>query len=425
MISIYKDAPYALKLIQQRAQFSESQVTNAVMEIIQTVKTKRDQALFEYTKRFDQVELNSLQVTETEIKAAYDRVSPVLKSDLLTAYNNIKNYHDKQRFESFSLKPSEDITLRQLVRPIENVGIYVPGGTAAYPSTVLMNAVPAKLAGVKNLIMITPPDKNGQVKDILLAAAYIAGVNQIYKVGGAQGIAGLAYGTETLPKVDKIVGPGNAYVAMAKRLVMGDVGIDMIAGPSEIAIIADDKANPAFIAADLMSQAEHDTSAQAILITTSMDLAIQVQIELSTQIQSLLRKDIIQASLISQGAIILVDTLKQAFDVSNQIAPEHLELLMDNPESYLDWIQNAGSVFLGPYTPEPIGDYVAGPNHTLPTSGTARFSSGLSTYDFMKRTSVSSYGLNALKNVKDTVIRLANEEGLTAHAAAVQIRFKE
>jgi histidinol dehydrogenase len=425
MISIYKDAPYALKLIQQRAQFSESQVTNAVMEIIQTVKTKRDQALFEYTKRFDQVELNSLQVTETEIKAAYDRVSPVLKSDLLTAYNNIKNYHDKQRFESFSLKPSEDITLRQLVRPIENVGIYVPGGTAAYPSTVLMNAVPAKLAGVKNLIMITPPDKNGQVKDILLAAAYIAGVNQIYKVGGAQGIAGLAYGTETLPKVDKIVGPGNAYVAMAKRLVMGDVGIDMIAGPSEIAIIADDKANPAFIAADLMSQAEHDTSAQAILITTSMDLAIQVQIELSTQIQSLLRKDIIQASLISQGAIILVDTLKQAFDVSNQIAPEHLELLMDNPENYLDWIQNAGSVFLGPYTPEPIGDYVAGPNHTLPTSGTARFSSGLSTYDFMKRTSVSSYGLNALKNVKDTVIRLANEEGLTAHAAAVQIRFKE
>jgi histidinol dehydrogenase len=425
MISIYKDAPYALKLIQQRAQFSESQVTNAVMEIIQTVKTKRDQALFEYTKRFDQVELNSLQVTETEIKAAYDRVSPVLKSDLLTAYNNIKNYHDKQRFESFSLKPSEDITLRQLVRPIENVGIYVPGGTAAYPSTVLMNAVPAKLAGVKNIIMITPPDKNGQVKDILLAAAYIAGVNQIYKVGGAQGIAGLAYGTETLPKVDKIVGPGNAYVAMAKRLVMGDVGIDMIAGPSEIAIIADDKANPAFIAADLMSQAEHDTSAQAILITTSMDLAIQVQIELSTQIQSLLRKDIIQASLISQGAIILVDTLKQAFDVSNQIAPEHLELLMDNPENYLDWIQNAGSVFLGPYTPEPIGDYVAGPNHTLPTSGTARFSSGLSTYDFMKRTSVSSYGLNALKNVKDTVIRLANEEGLTAHAAAVQIRFKE
>jgi histidinol dehydrogenase len=425
MISIYKDTQYALKLIQQRAQFSESQITNAVMEIIQTVKTKRDQALFEYTKRFDQVELNSLQVTETEIKAAYDRVSPVLKSDLLTAYNNIKNYHDKQRFESFSLKPSEDITLRQLVRPIENVGIYVPGGTAAYPSTVLMNAVPAKLAGVKNLIMITPPDKNGQVKDILLAAAYIAGVNQIYKVGGAQGIAGLAYGTETLPKVDKIVGPGNAYVAMAKRLVMGDVGIDMIAGPSEIAIIADDKANPAFIAADLMSQAEHDTSAQAILITTSMDLAIQVQIELSTQIQSLLRKDIIQASLISQGAIILVDTLKQAFDVSNQIAPEHLELLMDNPENYLDWIQNAGSVFLGPYTPEPIGDYVAGPNHTLPTSGTARFSSGLSTYDFMKRTSVSSYGLNALKNVKDTVIRLANEEGLTAHAAAVQIRFKE
>ncbi|MFU8792638.1 MAG: histidinol dehydrogenase [Acholeplasmataceae bacterium] len=425
MIQIIHNDPKALKKMLDRSQLNLGNVNTIVQNILSDVKTYGDSKVIAYTEKFDLVKLTDLKVSEQDIKEAFDRIDPILLEDLKKAKANIEAYHVNQMIKPYTLKPEEGITLSQLVKPIENVGIYVPGGTAAYPSTVLMNAVPAKIAGVKKIVMITPPNKAGKIKDSLLVAASIAGVNDIYKVGGAQGVAALAYGTQTIPKVDKIVGPGNIYVAMAKKMVSGYVGIDMIAGPSEILIIADEHANPDYIAADLMSQAEHDVLSAAICITTSKDLAKRVKLSLESQITLLERKDIIKQSLNNYGAIVITTTLDEAIDLANQIAPEHLELLVENPFELVDFIQNAGSVFLGAYTPEPVGDYFAGPNHTLPTSGTSRFSSGLSTADFLKKTSVSYYSEQALSRAKDSIIRLAQEEGLTAHANAVAIRFKE
>lgn len=424
MIQIIDNDPKALKAMLDRSQLNLDDVNHIVEAILKDVKTFGDDKVTHYTNAFDKVTLSHFKVTKKEIDDAMNRLDPILIEDLKKAKENIKNYHINQMIKPYSIK-KEGIILSQIVRPIETVGIYIPGGTAAYPSTVLMNAVPAEIAGVGKIVMITPPNKNGKIKDSLLVAAKIAGVHEIYKVGGAQGIAALAYGTQTIPRVDKIVGPGNIYVAMAKKMVSGYVGIDMIAGPSEILIIADKDANPEYIAADLMSQAEHDILSAAICITPSEDLAKRVKMALEEQITSLERKEIIEASLKRYGAIVVTKTMAEAINLANHIAPEHLELLVENPFDLVNEIKNAGSVFLGAYTPEPVGDYFAGPNHTLPTSGTSRFSSGLSTADFLKKTSVSYYSKEALKDAKDSIMRLAKEEGLTAHAKAIAIRFKE
>jgi histidinol dehydrogenase len=425
MIRIIKqDDTKAIQEMLSRSQFQDDEVNRTVEEILRNVYTLGDVAIRSYTEQFDRVRLENFKVTQDEIKKAFSRLDPLIIEDLNKAKNNIEIFHQKQMPTSYRIE-KEDIILEQRISAIENVGIYVPGGTAAYPSTVLMNAVPAKIAGSKKIIMITPPDSKGQIKDSLLVAASISGVDEIYKVGGAQGIAGLAYGTETIPKVDLIVGPGNIYVAMAKKMVMGKVGIDMIAGPSEILIIADEKANPAYIAADLMGQAEHDPEAAAICLTTSLVLAQQIKDALEQQIKSLKRKEIIQKSFDKHGAIIITNSLTDAINFANIIAPEHLELLMENPFEYVDQIKHAGAIFVGPYTPEPVGDYFAGTNHTLPTSGTARFSSALSVTDFIKKTSVVYYTKKALDSAKDAIIRLANEEGLTAHANAIQIRYSK
>lgn len=425
MIRIIENNNDELEMILNRSQLNLSEVNRVVESIIVDVKTYGDDKLKAYTLKFDKVKLVNIKVSETEIMDAFNQIDPLLIEDLKQAMQNIYDYHKAQVVQSYTLTPKPGVKLIQRILPIEAVGIYIPGGTAAYPSTVLMNAVPAKIAGVKRLVMITPPQIDGTIKPSILVAAKLAGVDEIYKVGGAQGIAALTYGTETIKKVDKIVGPGNIYVAMAKRQVSGYVGIDMIAGPSEILVIADEDANPDFIAADLMSQAEHDELAAAICITTSKKLALKVVASLERQINTLNRNEIIIKSLNNYGAIVIVDSLATAVKISNKIAPEHLEILTNNPESIIDGIENAGSIFIGSYTPEPVGDYFAGPNHTLPTSGTSRFSSGLSTTDFIKKTSISYYDQSALYEVKDSIIRLANEEGLTAHANAVAIRFKD
>ena len=425
MIQIIENNPKALKKILNRSQLNLDDVNQVVKDIIENVKLFGDEKVLSYTKAFDHVEISNMRISNQEIKDAFERIDPTLLADLKKAKENIYAYHLNQKISGYTLKPEDGIILTQVAKAIENVGIYIPGGTAAYPSTVLMNAVPAAIAGVKKIVMITPPNQEGNIKDSILVAAAIAGVDEIYKVGGAQGIAALAYGTASITKVDKIVGPGNIYVSMAKKQVSGYVGIDMIAGPSEILIIADETANPDFIAADLMGQAEHDILSAAICLTPSKALAEKVKRSIESQITLLSRKDIIEKSLSNYGAIIITSGLDEAMELSNQIAPEHLELLVENPFELVEKVQNAGSVFLGQYTPEPVGDYFAGPNHTLPTSGTARFSSGLSTSDFMKKTSVSYYSKEALKKAKDSIIRLANEEGLTAHAKAVAIRFKE
>jgi histidinol dehydrogenase len=341
---------------------------------------------------------------------------------LQTAKTNIENYHALQTIKSFQIKKPDGTIIEQRVKPIMCVGIYVPGGSASYPSTVLMNAIPAKIAGVPRIVMITPPSVDG-IKDSVLVAAKIAGVDEIYTVGGAQGIAGLTYGTKQLPKVDKIVGPGNIYVAVAKRLVSGYVGIDMVAGPSEIAVLADEFANPEYIAADLLSQAEHDPLSAAILVTPSMILAQKVQEAIARQTRTLSRKQIIESSISNYGAIIVTNSLEEAIEVINKIAPEHLEIMTKHPYELVDSIQHAGAIFLGEHTPEPVGDYFAGPNHTLPTSGTARFQSALSTLDFIKKTSVVYYSESALQRDKDAIVGLCNEEGLTAHANAINVRF--
>ncbi|MDI6453623.1 histidinol dehydrogenase [Peloplasma aerotolerans] len=425
MMKIIENDLNQLTKLLNRTQFDLYEVNESVEAILNDIKEYGDLKAFEYTKKFDKADISQFKVSDKEIENAIKNINPLLIEDLKLAYNNIKKFHEIQKVESYTLKDTKNIILTQRMKPIESVGIYIPGGTAAYPSTVLMNAVPAKIAGVKKLVMVTPPNQNGEIKDSLLVAAKLCGVDEIYKIGGAQAIGALTYGTETIPKVDKIVGPGNIYVAIAKKMVSGYVGIDMIAGPSEILIIADEKANPEYIAADLMSQAEHDVMAAAILVTNSNQLARQVVNAIERQIQTLDRKDIIESSLTQFGAIVVTKTIDEAIDIANQIAPEHLEIMVKEPFELIERIENAGAIFIGNYTPEPVGDYFAGPNHTLPTSGTSRFSSALSTTDFMKKTSIVYYSKTALKTSKDSIIRLAVEEGLTAHANSIAIRFEK
>lgn len=413
-----------MTVLREEAGRVEKTAAEAVERIIADIKTRKDEALREYTNRFDGVELESFRVSTEAIERAVESVEPSFLEALEGAKRNIVSYHEKQKRQGFVDADTNGIIRGQLIRPLHTVGVYVPGGTAAYPSSVLMNVLPAKIAGVKRIVMVTPPGKDG-VNPHILAAAHIAGVDEIYSIGGAQAVAALAYGTESIPRVDKIVGPGNMYVALAKRAVFGAVNIDMIAGPSEIVVIADETGNASFIAADLLSQAEHDTNATAILITTDKELAQQVKQEVERQLRELPRADIARASVEANGAIVVVDSLQEAFAVSNEIAPEHLELHIHEPMTALADIQHAGSIFIGPYAPEPLGDYFAGPNHVLPTSGTARFFSALSVDDFVKKSSFLSYTREALEQVKDQIVILAEKEGLQAHARAISIRFEE
>ena len=397
-------------------------VSDVVAEIIARVRAEGDKALFAYCEKFDGVKLSSLQVTQQEIDEAVAQVEPRFLEVLQKAAANIRKFHACQKRNGFVVNDTPGVMVGQKIIPVDKAGLYVPGGTASYPSTVLMDAIPAKIAGVPDVVMVTPPGKDGKVSPVILAAAKIAGVDKIFKVGGAQAIAALAYGTESIPKVDKIVGPGNAFVAEAKKQVFGVVSIDMIAGPSEILVVADGTAEPAHVAADLLSQAEHDKMASAVLVTDSADLAKAVQAELERQIPLLERNEIARASIDNNGKIIVADTLLAAIEIANEIAPEHLELCVDKPFDYLDAIRHAGSVFMGKHCPEALGDYFAGPNHTLPTSGTAKFSSPLSVDDFIKKTQFIYYTEDALDAVAQDVAYFAKQEGLTAHAKSAVIR---
>ena len=397
-------------------------VAAIVSDIIADVKENGDTAVKAYCAKFDKAELTSLEVTPEEIQAAVSQVEPEFLDILREAAENIRSFHSRQVRNSFVIADKPGIVLGQKITPIEKVGVYVPGGTAAYPSTVLMDTIPAKIAGCPQLVMVTPPGRDGKVNPAILAAASIAGVDRIFKVGGAQAIAALAYGTESIPRVDKIVGPGNAFVAEAKKQVFGRVSIDMIAGPSEILVIADGKSNPVHVAADLLSQAEHDKLASAVLVTDSEELALAVQAELERQLPLLPRQEIARASIENNGKIIVAETLMAGIEIANEIAPEHLELQVDDPFSYLDAIQNAGSIFLGRSCPEALGDYFAGPNHTLPTSGTARFSNPLSVDDFVKKSQFSYYTPEALAKAADKIAAFAEKEGLRAHGRSVTIR---
>ncbi len=400
-------------------------VESIVAGIIDNVKANGDKALFEYCEKFDKAKLTSLEVTKAEIDEAVGQVEPKFLQVLETAARNIRKFHEKQVRNGFIINDENGIVTGQKVIPVDRAGLYVPGGTAAYPSTVLMDSIPAKIAGVGEVVMVTPPNAEGKVNPVILAAAKVAGVDRIFKVGGAQAVAALAYGTESVPKVDKIVGPGNAFVAEAKRQVYGIVSIDMIAGPSEILVVADGKSNPRYVAADLLSQAEHDVLASAVLVTDSMDLATRVQSELEVQIPALERCDIARKSIDDNGKIIVAESLDVAIEISNEIAPEHLELCVDNPFDYLDGIRHAGSIFMGRNCPEALGDYLSGANHTLPTSGTAKFSSPLSVDDFVKKTQYTYYTYDALKRVAEDVSFFAAKEGLTAHAKSATIRVEE
>ena len=399
-------------------------VEGIVSDIIANVRKNGDKALYEYCEKFDHAKLDSLLVTQEEIQEAVASVEPRFLEILRQAAANIRNFHQRQVRNSFIINDQNGIVIGQKIIPVDRAGLYVPGGTAAYPSTVLMDSIPAKIAGCREVVMVTPPSADGKINPVILAAASIAGIDKIYKLGGAQAIAALAYGTESVPKVDKIVGPGNAFVAEAKKQVFGMVSIDMIAGPSEILIVADGATNPRHAAADLLSQAEHDKLASAVLVTDSMELARAVQAEIEEQIPQLLRADIARASIDNNGKIIVADNLNKAIDIANEIAPEHLELLVDNPFDYLDRIRHAGSVFMGRNCPEALGDYFAGPNHTLPTSGTARFSSPLSVDDFVKKTQYTYYTADALEKVAEDVAFFATQEGLTAHAKSAVIRME-
>lgn len=399
-------------------------VEEIVADIIATVRKDGDKALYFYSEKFDKAKLNSLQVSADEIKEAVDLVEPKFLQILQRAAANIIKFHEKQKRNSFIINDENGIVVGQKVIPVDRAGLYVPGGTAAYPSTVLMDAIPAKIAGCKEVVMVTPPNSEGKVNPYILAAAYVAGVDKIFKVGGAQAVAALAYGTESIPRVDKIVGPGNAFVAEAKKQVFGKVSIDMIAGPSEILIVADGKSNPKHVAADLLSQAEHDKLASAVLVTDSNDLAVAVQKELEVQIPQLERQEIARASIDNNGKIIVADDIMRAIEIANEIAPEHLELCVDNPFDYLDAVRHAGSIFMGRNCPEALGDYLAGPNHTLPTSGTAKFSSPLSVDDFVKKTQYTYYTEKALGRVAEDVAFFAKKEGLTAHAKSSVIRLE-
>lgn len=403
-----------------------SDVADTVAAIIARVAAEGDAALLDYTRRFDRAELSSLAVSAGELEEAIAAVEPKFLEILREAAANIRAFHEKQVRQSFVVTGQGGIVTGQKITPIERVGLYVPGGTAAYPSTVLMDSIPAKIAGCGQLVMVTPPGPDGKVNPVILAAAKIAGVDSIFKVGGAQAVAALAYGTESIPRVDKIVGPGNAYVAEAKRQVYGRVSIDMIAGPSEILVVADAAANPVFVAADLLSQAEHDRMASAVLVTNSRELADRVSAELERQLPLLPRRDIARESIDRNGKIIVAENnLELAIDIANEIAPEHLELCVDNPFDYLGRIRHAGSIFMGRYCPEALGDYLAGPNHTLPTGGTARFSSPLSVDDFVKKSQFTYYTREALACVADQVAYFAKQEGLDAHARSATVRFEE
>lgn len=420
MIKIYKYNEITKEEIFSRKE-DKVDVTDIVREIIDDVRNNGDKALFHYCEKFDKAKLDSLEVTKEEIEEAVKNVDKKLLEILKEAKENIESFHSKQVRNSFIINDKKGVVMGQKIMPIEKAGLYVPGGTAAYPSSVLMNAIPAKLAGVEEIVMVTPPT-GGSINPNILAAAYVAGVDRIFKLGGAQAVAALAYGTETVPKVDKIVGPGNAFVAEAKRQVFGAVSIDMIAGPSEILVVADSTNNPAHIAADLLSQAEHDKNASAVLVTDSLDFAKKVQEETDRQVKELSRFEIANASIEDNGKIIVADDLSAAMDIANELAPEHLEICVDNPFDYLDKVKHAGSVFLGKNCPESLGDYMAGPNHTLPTSGTARFSSPLSVDDFIKKTQYTYFTGEAFGEISDKVAYFAESEGLSAHARSASIR---
>lgn len=419
---IFSTQKDTIETIVARKQSETKDVSTVVAQIIARVQQQGDQALFQLIEEIDQVTLSSLTVSLEEVETAVQAVSPELLEVMEQAKENILAFHQKQVQQGFVLTKENGVVMGQRVLPLAKVGVYVPGGTAAYPSTVLMDVLPAKIAGVKKIVMITPTDSQGKVPAAILAAASVAGVDEIYKVGGAHGVAALAYGTETIPKVDKIVGPGNIYVATAKKMVYGEVDIDMIAGPSDVLIIADASANPRWLAADLLAQAEHDILAQAILVTTEAALIEQVQVELDLQLKELPRKDIAAAALESSGKLILVKDLTEALTIANQIAPEHLELAVGDPFALLGQVENAGSVFLGHHTPEVLGDYFAGPNHTLPTEGTARFYSPLSVDDFIKKSSYLYYPEAAMKAAGPAVALFAETEDLIGHARSINVR---
>ncbi|MGN1001592.1 MAG: histidinol dehydrogenase [Oscillospiraceae bacterium] len=421
MIRIFKDGEAASAEIFARTEPTVN-VEGIVSDIIRDVRENGDKALFAYTKKLDKAELTALQVTEEEIDEAVASVEPRFIQVLEKAAENIRKFHSRQVRNSFLINDGDGVVIGQKIIPIDRAGLYVPGGTAAYPSSVLMDAIPAKIAGCREVVIVTPPNSQGKINPVILAAARVAGVDRIFKVGGAQAVAALAYGTETIPKVDKIVGPGNAFVAEAKKQVFGQVSIDMIAGPSEILIVADGRTEARVAAADLLSQAEHDKMAAAILVTDSPELAQAVQAELERQIPLLERAEIARASIDNNGKIIVTEDLDRAIDIANEIAPEHLELCVDQPFDYLDRIRHAGSVFMGRNCPEALGDYFAGTNHTLPTSGTARFSSPLSVDDFIKKTQYTYYTRDALKKVAEDVAYFARAEGLTGHAKSAVIR---
>ena len=387
------------------------------------MKKNGDNALKKYAKMFDNAEIENLEVSKEEIEEAYKNTDEKFKETLKLAYSNIEKFHKKQLRNSYITNEEDGIVMGQIITPIEKVGVYIPGGTAVYPSTVLMNVIPAKVAGVNEIILVSPPNKEGKINTNILAAAKIAGVSRVFKTGGAQAIAALSYGTESIPKVYKIVGPGNIYVAMAKRLVYGEVSIDMVAGPSEVLIIADDTANPIHIASDMLAQAEHDKLASSILITTSKDIAEKTKEELYKQLEKLSRKDIASESIENNGRIIITNTIDEAIYISNEIAPEHLEISIKEPFSVLSKVKNAGSIFLGDYTPEALGDYLSGANHVIPTSGTAKFASPLSVDDFIKKSYITYYTKDALEKVKDNIINFAEHESLEAHANSVRVRF--
>jgi len=424
MIKIF-DKGFDINKVLNREIQTYGEYESVVKEVIAQVLSRGDDALKEYTQKFDGVALDDLLVSQSEIDEAENLVSDEFKNILKTAAQNIEFFHKKQVKQGFEVTKEDGIILGQKYTPIQKAGIYVPGGTASYPSTVLMNAIPAKIAGVSEIVMCTPPQKNGKIKAEILVAAKLAGVDKIFKCGGAQAVAAMAYGTQSIPQVYKIVGPGNIFVALAKKLVFGTVSIDMIAGPSEILVIADKTANPVHLAADLLSQAEHDKLATAVLVTDSSEIATQTANEIERQLALLPRCEIARASIDNNGKIIVVDSIDEAIKVSNAIAPEHLEVCVENPYDYLDKIENAGSIFLGGYTPEALGDYFAGPNHTLPTSGSAKFSSPLSVDDFVKKSSYIQYTKQALNKVKDQIATFAEAEGLSAHARSATIRFEE
>ena len=418
------DGEKIVKQILSRSQIENKNVQEIVDSILANVKENGDKAIFEYTEKFDKIKITpeTLKVTDEEIKYAYSQVKPELIEVIKKSAARIKAFHEKQKRNSWFEPDEKGEIMGQIIRPLERVGVYVPGGKAAYPSSVLMNVMPAHVAGVKNIYMTTPAQKDGNVYPTTIVAAKEAGVDEIFKIGGAQAIAAIAFGTESVPKVDKICGPGNIFVALAKKSVYGYVNIDSVAGPSEILVLADESANPVYTAADLLSQAEHDEMASAILVTTSEKLAYEVQMEVEKQTAVLERKDIINKSIENYGAVIVTDTIEEACAISNGIAPEHMEVCTQSPFEVLPLIKNAGAIFLGHYTPEPLGDYMAGPNHVLPTGGTARFFSPLSVDDFIKKSSLISFSKEALLNLSDDIIAFANAEGLTAHANAVRVR---